>query len=159
MGTAFLVLASLRFLVDLLGWMVWKLGNAEPVVSFFFPRGQGAFLAADRFFIRHFPTVVAVQGTVAAVVVWISIGFLRLRPWARPALELVAWIGVMVVTALLGVFAFTWTRLSSAPIARPLAVAIAVLLALDLLLGAAIRVMRATSVRTAFRDGARPGTF
>jgi len=157
-GTAFLVVASLRFLLDLLGWFVWKLGNAEPVVSYFLPRGDGGWLAIDRFVLRHFPTVVAVQGTVAACVAGISIQFLRLRPWARRALELVAWAVLAVITAVMGALVVTAARRPAAPIARPLAGAVAVLLVLDLILGAAIRAMRRPDVRAAFRPRENAGS-
>lgn len=154
-GGTFLVLASLRFLMDLVGWVVWKLGNPEPVVAFFLPRGEHGFVGADGFLFRHFPTIVAVQGTVAAGVAFISFNFLRLRPWARPALELVGWAAVSATTALAGAFTFAWTRLATGPNASGLAVTVAALLGLDLLLGAAIWAMRRPDVRSAFRGGRR----
>ena len=156
-GTVFLVLASLRFLLDLLGWIVWKLGDAGPVVAFFLPRGGRVLVPVDSV-LRHFPTVLALQATVAACVAGISIGFLRLRPWARPALEFVAWIALAVITAVAGALAFEWTRLAAGPEARSLAASVAVLLGLDLLLGEAIRAMRRPDVRSAFRSGAGRGT-
>ncbi len=156
-GTVFLLLASLRFLLDLLGWIVWKLGNAGPVVAFFLPRGGRGLVPVDSV-IRHFPTVLAVQGTVAACVAWISLDFLRLRPWARPALELVAWVALAVITAVAGALVFEWTRLAAGPEASGLAASVAVLLVLDLLLGAAIRAMRRPDVRLAFRGRGSPAS-
>ena len=154
-GRTFLVLASLRFLLDLLGWAVWKLGEAGPVVAFFLPRG-GRGLPVDSL-IEAFPTVLAVQATVAACVAWISFTFLRLRPWARPALELVAWVALAVITVVAGALVFEWTRLPTGPDARGLAASVVALLGLDVLLGAAIRTMRSAGVRSAFR-GERPGS-
>ena len=151
-GTTFLVLASLRLLLDLLGWIVWKLGNAGPVIAFFLPRGGRGLVPVDSV-IRHFPTVIAVQGTVAAIVAWISFHFLRLRPWARPALELVAWVALAVITAVAGALVFEWSRLAPGSEASGLAASVAVLLGLDVLLAAAIRAMRRPDVRLAFRGG------
>ena len=154
-GGAFLVLASLRFLLDLLGWLVWKFGNAAPVVSFFLPRGGRGLVPVDSV-IRHFPTVVAVQGIVAACIACTSFHFLRLRPWARPALEFVAWLGLALITAVAGALVFEWTRLAAGPDATGLAASVVALLGLDVLLAAAIRAMRRPDVRSAFRSG-RPG--
>ncbi len=146
-GGAFLALSSIRFLLDLIGWVVWKLGNAGPVVAFFLPRGDHGFVPVD-WVMGHFPTVVAVQGTIAACVAGISIQFLRLRPWARRALELVAWLALAVTVALGTGFAWVWARL---PRSGNFAPVLAGLLVAGLLLVAAIRAMRRPEVRAAFR--------
>ena len=153
-GGAFLALSSIRLLFDVLGWIVWKLGNAGPVVAFFLPRDDGGFVPVD-WVLRHFPTVVAIQGTIAACVALISIQFLRLRPWARPALETVAWLFLVVTGALVLGFARVAMRM---PGTRSLAPTLAGLLVIGLLIAAAIRAMRRSDVRAAFRAGESAGS-
>jgi hypothetical protein len=146
-GGVFLVLSSIRFLFDLIGWVVWKLGDPGPVIAFFLPRGEHGLVPVD-WVMAHFPTVVAVQGTIAACVAGISIQFLRLRPWARRALEVVAWMA-LAVTGTLGIgFAWVWARLSRSGNFAPV---LAGLVVAGLLLVAAIRAMRRPDVRAAFR--------
>jgi hypothetical protein len=154
-GGAFLTLSSLRFLFDVLGWLIWKTGDVVPVVSFFLPRGASGPVPVD-WILRHFPTVVAIQGTVAACVATISFQFLRLRPWARPALEVVAWVALGVSIGLAVAFGVAASRFAGAPNARGLAGPIFALIALALLLGAAIRTMRSPDVRAAFRRAPAP---
>ena len=145
-GGAFLALSSLRFLDDLIGWVVWQLGDPAPVIAFFLPRREHGFVPVD-WVMRHFPTVVAVQGTIAACVVGISIQFLRLRPWARRALEVVAWLGLAVTLALGTGFAWASARTPRSGNFAPVLVG---LLVTGLLLVAAIRAMRRPEVRAAF---------
>ena len=152
-GGAFLIFSSLRFLFDVLGWLIWKTGDVLPVVSFFVPRGASGPVPVD-WILRHFPTVVAIQGTVAACIAGISLQFLRLRPWARPALEIVAWVALGVTVGLSVAFGFAASRLSAVADGSHLAGLILGLLALAVLLGVAIRTMRGPAVRAAFRGAA-----
>jgi len=148
-GWTFLVLSSLRFLEDVFGWIVWKLGDPEPLVRFFLPPGSPeddlALLA-----LRHFPTFVAVQALLALGVATISWNFLRLRPWARPALEIVCWIAVAIVTGIAGYLASARAG-ATGRVALGLAHAVFVLLGIDLLFAAAIATIRSRGVRAAFR--------
>ena len=73
---------------------------------------------------------------------------IRLRPWARPTLEVVAWLALAVTSALVGAFGYAETRV---PGGANLAGAILWLVALDVLLAVAIRAIRKPDVRAAFR--------
>jgi hypothetical protein len=148
-GWIFLVLSSLRVLEDVIGWVVWKVGDPEPLVRFFLPVGSPEDALA-LLTLRHFPTVVAVQAVAALGVAAISWSFLRLRPWARPALEIVCWIGVAIVTGIAG-FLASQRGGADQRVARGLAHAAFVLLAIDLPFAVAIAILRSPRVRAAFR--------
>ena len=149
-GWIFLVLSLLRVLSDSLSWIVWKLGDAGTVVTFFMPPGTRG-LAANEMVLRQLPSIVAVQGAMAACVAFVSFNFLRLRPWARPALEIVCWFAVAVITAIAAALVFERERLASGPESSGLSIAIAAVLGLDLLFGAVISTVRSRRVRDAFR--------
>jgi hypothetical protein len=153
-GGAFLALSSLRFLLDCLGWIVWKLGDAERVVRFFLPTASRGVVPLD-WILRHFAVVVACQGAVAALVAVISYNFLRLRPWARPALESLCWIALAVTLAIACAFGLAVTRLPAGPEARGLSASVASLCAVAALFGAATWTIRQPRVRQAFATGAR----
>jgi len=135
-GRTFLVLAALRVLEDAWGWMVWRLGDAEKVVRFFLPGGAGALVPIDAV-IRHMGQIVAAQAAAAAAVGVVALQFLRLRPWARAALEAVCWVALSVVLAAAAVLAASAPRLegrgaASVPFVLGAAVAVALLLAVTL---------------------------
>ena len=148
-GWTFLVLSSLRFLEDVWGWAIWKLGNPEPVIRFFLPRGEVG--AMPRWVMAHFLTVVAVQGAVALCVAVISWNFLRLRAWARPALEIVCWLAMALVTGIAGLVGYESARFGEAVTVRQLSFYFAILLA-DLVIAGVIWTIRSPRVRDAFRS-------
>lgn len=149
-GWTFLVLALLRILVDSLSCVVWKLGNAEPVVAFFIPRGVRG---VDELALRHLPSVLAVQGTVAAVVAFIAYRFLRLRAWARTALEVVCGIAIAVVASIAVALSIEWSRLAPGRESNGVAAVVAALLAVGVVLGRVIGTLRRPIVRRAFQRG------
>jgi hypothetical protein len=149
-GWIFLVLSSLRFLEDVFGWVIWKLGDPEPLLRFFLPPGSPEDALA-LWALRYFPAVVTVQAILALCVAAISWNFLRLRPWARPALEIVCWIAVAIVTGIAGFLAFARAG-TTERVALGLARAVFVLLLVDLLFAAAIATIRSRGVRAAFRS-------
>jgi len=150
-GWTFLVLALSRLLVDSLSLVVWKLGNAESVVTFFMPRGMRG---EKELVLRHLPAVLAAQAAVAACVAFIAYHFLRLRAWARPALAIVCGLAMTVLTAIAIALALEWRRLPAGSESTAVAAVIAALLAVDVLLGATIRTVRRPDVRAAFRGSA-----
>jgi hypothetical protein len=148
-GGAFLVLSSLRFLLDCLGWIVWKLGDAERVARFFLPKTSRGLVPLD-WILRHFAAVVACQAAGAVCVAFVSYNFLRLRAWARPALEAVCWIALAATLAMACAFGLAVTRIAAGPDARGLSASVASLCAVAILLGAAIWTIRQPRVRRAF---------
>ena len=149
-GWTFLVLALLRILVDSLSCLVWKLGNAEPVVAFFIPRGVRG---VDEMALRHFPFVLAVQGTVAAAVAFIAYRFLRLRAWARTAMEVVCGVAIAVAASIAVGLSIEWSRLARGAESNVVAAVIVALLALAVVLGRVIGTLRRPVVRRAFQRG------
>jgi hypothetical protein len=149
-GWTFLVLALLRILVDSLSCIVWKVGNAEPVVAFFIPRGVRG---VDELALRHLPSVLAVQGTVAAAVAFIAYRLLSLRAWARRALEVVCGIAIVVAAAIAVALSMEWRRLAAGPESNGVAAVVVALLALSVVLGRVIWTLRRPMVRRAFHRG------
>jgi len=149
-GWTFLLLALMRILVDALSCIVWRVGNAEPVVAFFVPRGaRGADVEA----LRHLPAVLAFQGAVAAGVAFIAFQFLRLRAWARPALEVVCGIAIAALAAIAVALSLEWRRLAAGPESNAVAAVIAGLLAVAVVLGRVVWILRRPHVRRAFKRG------
>ncbi len=147
-GWTFLVLSMVRVLEDVWGWFVWKFGDAEKLVLFFLPRGTSALVPVDAL-LRNLGPIVAVQAVAAACVAFISWSFLRLRPWARAALEVVCWIalGGIGLAVLALAFAFRRIGANGAP-ALPFVLAAAIGVAF--LFAVTIRVVRRPHVRNAF---------
>jgi len=148
-GGAFLALASFRFVLDCIAWFVWKLGDAERVMRFFLPRPMRTFAPLD-WVIRHFATVVFVQAIVALGVALVAYNFLRLRPWARPALETICWIALGGAVALACALGLHAAGLPAGPEARGLSASLAPLFAVAAALGAVIWTVRRPPVLQAF---------
>ncbi len=152
-GWTFLVLSLLRILFDALTWFVWKVGNAEPVVSFFLPKAPGGSALA----LRHLPAVLAVQGAIAAGVALVAYQFLRLRAWARSALEIVCYLALAVAAAIAVTLSLELSRTVGSE-SRAVGAVVAGLLVVAALLARAIWTIRRPDIRRAFRSGedARP---
>jgi hypothetical protein len=154
-GWTFLVLSTVRVLEDTWGWFLWKFGDAEKLVLFFLPRGANALVPVDALF-RNFGTIVAVQAVVAACVAVISWNFLRLRPWARTALEVVCWIALGGTGLAVLALAFASSRFGPNGVpALPFLLAAAI--GVGILLAVTIRIVRRPQVRNAFDDNTLKG--
>jgi hypothetical protein len=151
-GWTFLVLSLMRILLDAISCVVWKLGNAAPVVAFFLPRDPKDPGAAD-LALRQLPLVLAIQGTVAAGVAFVAYQFLRLRAWARTALIVVCGVAIAVIAAIAAALSIEWHRLGAGRESNGVAAVIVALLAGGTLLVWVIRTLRRPDVRAAFRRG------
>jgi hypothetical protein len=151
-GWTFLFLSLMRILLDSISGIVWKLGNAAPIVAFFLPHDPSHPGAAD-LALRQLPLVLAVQAAVAAVVAFIAYRFLRLRAWARTGLVVVCGVALAGIAAIAVALAIEWRRLGAGREANAVAAVVAALLAVGVLLGWVIRTLRRPDVRRAFQRG------
>ena len=112
-GWTFLVLSLLRFFVDLAGWLAWRFGAVPDVLKAFPPPWSGdprsPLHGLDAIF-RHLGEVVALQGLGAALVAVVSYELLRLRPWARVAMQVVCGVGLAATVAFAAFFVTAWAH-------------------------------------------------
>jgi len=109
-GWIWLVVAALRFADGFLGCIVWKVGGLDrgvPLLSLRASELQLRALGLD-FFMRHATELLVAQILLAAAVAYAAFELLRLKPWARRAIEAFAWLGILVTLAI-AVYTFAWT--------------------------------------------------
>jgi hypothetical protein len=154
-GWTCLILSLLRFFTDLVGWLLWTFGGLREAVSRLLPYvrlGPGDPRLPYGLFFLNFGRIVVVQGLVAAFVAVVSYNLLRLRAWARTALEVILWIGLVVVAGLNVGFLVAWSS-SPNPVLRSrfVEVVVAALIAGGLF-GPTIWFLRRPDVRHAFEN-------
>ena len=103
-----------------------------------------------------FGIAVSAQIVFASAVLVAAAALLRLRPWARSAIEVLSWLGLCYV-ALAGVgWVWAWRRMSF-DVSRlrflGLSIALGVVVVLSLAFVSMIRALRTEEVRRAFRGG------
>lgn len=128
-----------------------------------FAQMEGALDPLSRFILGNLEFFAASQTAVGAVTLAIGIGFLALRWWARPALEILAWItlGGSVLSGIWGIVAWLGpggaTSLSSLEgVAAPVA-GMVLTLAQCVACALVLRYLRAPETRSLFRRGGAPG--
>jgi hypothetical protein len=109
-GWIVLVLALLRVLNDAAFYVYWKIGGLQeglPIPGIGDPRSPLYFL---KHLFRYLGPIALVQGAVAAAVAIVAWNFLQLRSWARTALEVFFWIGLLFLAAFTVFFIAVWTH-------------------------------------------------
>jgi hypothetical protein len=109
------------------------------------------------FFMRHATEFLVAQILVAAAVAYAAFELLRLKPWARRAIEGFAWLGTLVTLAV-ALYTFAWTVAvaretpAEAEQIRIAGLFAAIIIALvgSALFGGTIYYLRRTAVRRAF---------
>jgi hypothetical protein len=157
-GAAWLIFGGFRFLGGLLGLIMWKLGGMQDLFNR--PTAFSGLLPVRtlRSVFRQFGVEVTLQMLVGLVVVFCAVGLLRLRPWARPAIEALCWLGLIFVVCFSILWVFLWTGVIGEAASHPssyrsLAVSITLLLTGGLALAfvVMIRALRRPDVRAVFR--------
>ena len=83
-------------------------GGVPPV-----PEDIPGQLRIMKFVFQHFERIAMLQCAIAILVIIASIQFLRLRRWARTALEVIAWLGLVYVVGF-GIFwVVSWIGITS----------------------------------------------
>jgi len=157
-GAAWLIFGGFRFLGGLLGLIMWKLGGMKELLTRPSPWTGLVSERILRFAFRNFGVEVTLQMVVGLIAAFCAIALLRLRPWARPAIEVFCWLGLTFVVCFSILWSVVWTRAigeaaNTPPSLRPLGVGITLLLTGGLALAfvAMIRALRRPDVRAVFR--------
>ncbi len=105
-GWVWLVLAALRFLNGLLSLIVWKVGGVDrlPFVRFQSEQMRVRIAGLETFMSNAVPILVA-QIVITGAVAWTAFELLRMKRWARPALQAAAGLGILIVV---GVAAYVY---------------------------------------------------
>jgi hypothetical protein len=159
-GGVWLAAGLLRFLSSLTALLLWRAGGLKEMFGSPNPLSG---LPASRILnvvFRYFGVGVSVQAAAGLVVAFCAYGLLRLRPWARPVIEALCWLGLTWIVCFTAVWAIFWTRLSDTaaaaannPLLGRLALGAALVVggALAVAFAAMIRALRRPFVRAAFR--------
>ena len=100
-GWIWLVAAALRFLNALLGLLVWKVGGMDRLAFLRFQaEGVRIRIAGMETFVKHADAILGAQIVVAGAVVWLAVELLRMKPWARPAMQAVAGAGILLTVGI-----------------------------------------------------------
>jgi len=121
---------------------------------------EGSVDPLSRLILSHLAALSLVQALLGIVTLIIGAGFLSLRPWGRPALEILAWVtlAASVASGAWGIVA--WLRPGEAASAEGLAMPMAgmiLTLAQCVACGWILRYLRSREIRAVFRGGAAFG--
>ena len=118
-GWIFIVIAGLMIFSGAMGYIAYtsmqKMSGGVPPASAGMPNSFQ--LMAIVF--QHIELLTTVQVTFGVFIIFAGIYFLKLRPWARAALEVVSWLGLVYVLGF-GIFALvSWISMSAKMPASP----------------------------------------
>lgn len=152
-GWIWLVLAVLWLFRSLVNLVVWKV--IQPAAPTLF--GVVGTRSPQTWFLRplfeHLTMVMTLQAIISFAVGVSAWQFLRLRPWARVAVQTVCWIVIAYVTAFAILWTMVWTRAAGEPETLPTSGFVAgLVICLALAAGPAVMIslLRSSRVRDAF---------
>jgi hypothetical protein len=122
-----------------------------------FASTEGSLDPLSRLIVNNLAPLSLAQVLLGIVTLVIGVGFLRLRPWGRPALEILAWVtlAASVASGAWGIVA--WLRPGGAASVEGLAMPVAgmiLTLAQCVACGWILRYLRSREIRALFRGGA-----
>jgi hypothetical protein len=151
-GWIWLVLAAISFFKTIVNFIFWvALKPAIPSLVAMAAREDPMARYLNPL-LEHYSLVLAVQALLAAAVGISAYFLLRLRPWARVAIQTVCWLGLVYLACFAVFWLFIMSRAAAAhprgPV--PTSVGIAVCLALAAGLAVMIGSLRSRRLRAAF---------
>lgn len=166
-GWGWLIFGSLLFLRSLLDLVIWKvLAPATPSLVAFLDEHEPQNQLVRPLF-ESLATIKIGEAVFAALVVLIASQFLRLRPWARRALQAACGVVLLYVLAFAAFWSWLWPRVAAERARHPdvphglstlgLVAGLVICLALAAFLGKMIVVMSSARVRAAFDEGTHQG--
>ena len=117
-GVVWLIFGVFRVLSGLVGLAIWQFGGLQEMSAGkgFFSELPGGWVLRLGF--RHFGVSLLLQIVVGIAIAISAYALLRLRPWARPAVEAFCWLGLTFVVCFGAMWVLFWTRVPQAA-ARP----------------------------------------
>jgi hypothetical protein len=110
-GWVWLVLAGLRFVNGLLGLVVWKIGGVDRLPFLRFQsENLKVRMAGMATFMDHAVPILVTQIVIAGAVAWAAFELLRMKRWARTAIQAAAGLGVL---ATVGIAVYVYIATSS----------------------------------------------
>jgi hypothetical protein len=76
--------------------------------------GAPAMLKVTVVFVRYFGAVAVFQVIAAVAVIVSAVQFLKLRAWARAALEVFTWLSLVAAIFIGGLWAYSWAKMTAA---------------------------------------------
>ena len=160
-GWVWLVAAVLFLLRSLLDLVIWKMLQPAAPSLFAAAERQSPQMSFLRPLFEHLTTVKIIEAVAAAAVVVVASQFLRLRAWARVAVQAVCWLTLGYVVSFAVLWVGIWTHMTAEPAGSPMSSSyshrtiglvggIAVCLFFAAGLVAMIALLRSSRVRTAF---------
>lgn len=154
------VLSLLRSLVNLVSWKLLQLGAPGLLRSIAEQSPYSWFL---RPLFQHLTVLISAQAVGSAAVGFSAYQLLRLRPWARVAVQAVCWFALALVASFTASWVWLWPRVFAEAATGPSSAAhsyanpvMSVIVAIGLALGTGLAVMiamlRGSKVREAFRS-------
>jgi len=163
-GWIWLVACAFRCINGLLGLLVWKVGRLEEGFPFLPLRAPrfGLQIAGAEPIVRYAVPILATQIVVAGLLAVVAFYLLRMKPWARTAIQAASVLG-MVLMAAMGVYVYSSaTRLAATTGANPeevrmasLAVGLLIALLGSAFFGTTLFLLSRPAVRRAFERPAR----
>jgi len=111
-GWVWVVLGTLMTFSALMGLAMWTLMREEWSQATSSTEGGPAEVLFTRLF-AWYPVLTSAQTVLSPFIVWSAVQFLRLRRWARMALEIVNWLALAYVIAFCIFFIYAWNSLLS----------------------------------------------
>jgi hypothetical protein len=118
-GWTWLALGVARVVNCVLGYVIWRVGGLDegiPLIEF---AGLGESLAAADPVFRNLGVILLVQGSLAAAIAFVAYRLLRLTPWARPAMEAVSWVAIVLLAGFVALFVPMWTEAVAREVPAP----------------------------------------
>lgn len=157
-GWVWIVYAAVKLFGGVWGLVAWRLGGLRDFVV-----GPGSPTILPMAILRtafgRFAVALTAQILFASAVLIAATALLRMRPWARTAIEVLSWLGLCYVGTFGLVWIWVWRR-TALDASRPestrfaaLAFALGAVVVLAFAFVSMIRALRSEEVRRAFRGG------
>lgn len=100
-GWVWLVLGAVRSVESLVGLLIWKIGGIERMPSLRFRmEGMRVRILGLEILMQHAVAIMLAQIVVGVAVAWAAFQLLKMKPWARKAIQAAAAFGILLSLAI-----------------------------------------------------------
>ena len=152
LGGVLVLSSGMLALVDFL-WRSMEAGGLDPLATL-----EGTLDPLSRLVLRHLALFSVVQGGLGLVTLVIGVAFLRIRPWSRPALEILAWVTLVASVGSGGWGIVAWMGPGGSPPVRSMqgiftpVAGMVLTLAQCVACALILRYLRSSEIRSLFRS-------